>query len=85
MEKAYEIKALGQIIIEEAKKDGLILLEEAAEKLAKAAYVGQKRWLKESAVLSENKLDDLAIPFYDMADGIVIPLIEKIDIDGDGK
>lgn len=85
MEKAYDIKALGQIIIEEAKKDGLTVAEEAAEKLAKAAYRGQKRWLKESAILSENKIDDVIVPFYDMADSIVEPLIEKIDIDGDGK
>lgn len=85
MEKAYELKALGQMIIEEAKKDGLTIAEEAVETLAKAAYLGQKRWLKESAILSENKIDDLAVPFYDFADGIVLPLIEKIDIDGDGK
>ena len=29
--------------------------------------------------------DDVIVPFYDMADSIVEPLIEKIDIDGDGK
>lgn len=85
MEKAYDIKALGQIIIEEAKKDGLNVAEEAAEKLAKAAYKGQKRWMKESALLSENKIDDVFIPFYEMADAVVMPLIEKIDLDGDGK
>lgn len=85
MEQAYELKALGLAIIEEAKKDGLTIGEEAVEVLAKAAYFGQKRWLKESALLSENKIDDVAIPFYDFADGIVLPLIEKIDFDGDGK
>lgn len=85
MEKAYSIKEFGQMVIEEAKKDGLTLAEEAAEKLAKAAYLGQKRWLKESAILSANKVDDVFVPFYDIADGIVLPMIDKIDIDGDGK
>lgn len=85
MEKAYDIKALGQIIIEEAKKDGLTIAEEACEKLAKACYMGTKRWGKESAALSESKVDDFLAPFYDQADPIVLPQIEKIDLDGDGK
>ena len=85
MEKAYDIKALGEMIIAEAKVEGLTIAEEAVEALAKAAYKGQKKWMKESALLSENKIDDVLIPFYDLADSIVLPLIEKVDIDGDGK
>lgn len=85
MNKAYDIKALGQMIIEEAKKDGLELAEQAAEKLAKAAYNGQKRWLKESAVLSPNKVDDVIAPLYDFADPIVLPAIDSMDLNGDGK
>ncbi|MBO9666961.1 MAG: hypothetical protein J7501_09125 [Bdellovibrio sp.] len=85
MEKAYELKALGQYIKEEAAKDGLHLAEEAVEKLAKAAYRGTKRWAKESAVLSPNKVDDVLMLSYDFADQIVEPAIEKLDLDGDGK
>ena len=85
MQKPYEIKALGQAIVDEAKKDGLELAEEALEKLGKAVYNGTKKWAKESADLSENKFDDFAAPFYDHLDGVVNPQIDKIDLDGDGK
>lgn len=85
MQKAYELKALGEMVIAEAKKDGLTIAEEAVEKLAKAIYFGGKKWASESAVLSENKVDDFAMNFYGYADQFVVPQIEKIDIDGDGK
>jgi hypothetical protein len=85
MEKAYDLKALGQMIVDEAKKDGLVIAEQALEKLGKAVYVGSKNWAKESAVLSSNKIDDVIAPFYDHADPLVIPQIEKLDLDGDGK
>lgn len=85
MKTAYDVAELGEIIIAEAKKDGLIIAEEAIEKLAKAAYVGFKTWAKESAVLSDNKIDDMLAPFLDHADAIVMPQIEKIDLDGDGQ
>jgi hypothetical protein len=83
--KAYDVKELGQIIVEEAKKDGLTLAEEAVEKLAKASYVGMKRWASESAVVSENKIDDILMPAFNFLDPMVLPQIEKIDLDGDGK
>lgn len=82
MEKAYELKALGEMIVAEAKKDGLTIAEEALEKLGKAVYFGTKEWAKESAELSENKIDDFVAPFYDQVDQFVIPQIEKIDLDG---
>lgn len=85
MEKAYEIKALGAAIAAEAKKDGLHLAEEALESLGKAAYLGLKKWAQESAALSESKVDDAIAPFYNFIDPLVLPLIEKIDLDADGK
>ena len=85
MEKAYDIKALGEIIVAEAKKHGLTLAEETVEALGSAVYVGTKKWAKESAVLSETKIDDFAAAFYDQVDPLVLPYIVKIDIDGDGK
>ena len=86
MEKAYDIKALGEKIKEEAKKEGLTLAEEAVETLAIAAYRGMKAWAKESAVLSPNKVDDWIAPFYDQMDGFVEPQIKsKIDLDDDGQ
>ena len=85
MEQAYSLKELGLKIQEEAKKEGLTIAEEAVEKLAKAAYNGTKAWVKESATLSPNKIDDFIAPFYDQLDVIVNPQIDKIDLDGDGK
>lgn len=71
MTTAYDLKALGVML----KAKGLI----QAEDLAGDAYLVFKTWLKESAVLSENKYDDLAVPFVDQLDAIVLPQIDKID------
>lgn len=71
MEKAYDIGALG----ERLKAKGLDLAEGAAG----IVYVEVKEWLKESAALSENKFDDLASPFLDQLDTVVLPQIDKID------
>ena len=83
--EAYSIKQLGEKIIAKAKADGLTIAEEAAEKLAKAAYLGTKEWAQESAMISENKIDDAISLGYNFFDPLVIPQIEKLDLDGDGK
>lgn len=85
MEKPYDIKALGEMIVEEAKKDGLTIAEEATEKLGKATYVASKKWFAQSAAMTDTKADDLVAGIYNMADPVVMPMIEAIDIDGDGK
>lgn len=82
MQTAYDIKELGKKIAAEA---GLTIAEEALENLGKAAYVGTKKWAQESAVISENKVDDFIAPFYGQLDPFVLPMIEKLDLDGDGK
>lgn len=84
MEKPYDLKALGNKIREKAKADGLVLAEEAVEKLGKAVYLGVKEWGKESAAISENKVDDFIANFYDQIDAYVLPQIDKIDLDGSG-
>jgi hypothetical protein len=89
MKSPYELKALGQAIVDEAKKDGLVVAEEALEKLGKAVYAGTKTWLKESAKMSTDgilgKADDFVVPFVDKLDVYVNPQIEKIDLNDDGK
>lgn len=85
MEKAYDLKDLGQKIVAKAKEKGLALAEETVETLAASAYLAAKEWVKESATLSENKVDDLVAPFIDHLDGFVLPQINKLDLDGDGK
>lgn len=85
MKKAYDLKELGQIIKEEAAKQGLTLAEEAVETLGKSAWTGAKRWVNESAALTPNKIDDVVAPFLSTVDGLVNQSIEKTDLDGDGK
>ena len=71
MEKAYDFGEFAKRL----KEQGLI----AAEDLAGGVYMELKKWLSESAALSENKLDDIAIPFLNQLDPIVLPQIDKID------
>ena len=75
MEKAYDLKALGLKL----KEQGLPILENALEESALKAYTAVKEWAKESAVLSDNKIDDVVAPFYDNLDPLVLPMIDKID------
>ena len=69
MEKAYQFSAL----VEKLKVHGL----EVAEETAKALTVSVLEWVKESAVLSENKVDDVL--------AVLIPLIEKPILDLEDK
>lgn len=75
MEKAYDLKVLG----ERLTAAGVPVLAESAEEVGKKAYDVIKGWAKESAVLSENKVDDFVAPFYDQLDPLVLPAIDKID------
>lgn len=84
MNQPYDLKALAEFIINEAKKEGLTIAEEGLEKLGKAIYLGSKAWAVESAILSENKIDDILSPFYNHADNFVMVQIDKIDLDQDG-
>jgi hypothetical protein len=71
MQKAYDLKDLA----EKMKAAGLPEVEQMAEK----AYGALKVWLKESAVLSEGKIDDVVVPFVDQLDALVQPQLDKID------
>lgn len=75
MEKAYDLKQLANKL----EKAGLPIVKEAAEETAKQVYLAVKEWAKESAVISENKVDDFIAPFYDQLDPLVLPQIDKID------
>lgn len=78
MEKAYDLKELGKRLQEAG-----VIHEDAAldilEKLAGDAYLVVKQWGKESAPLSDTKIDDFASPYYDLADNFVLPQIDKIN------
>ena len=85
MDKAYDLKALGEMIIQEARKEGFTIAEDALEKVGKSVYLAVKQWAIESSNLSENKIDDFLASFYSQVDKFVLPQIDKIDLDGDGK
>ncbi len=72
MEKAYDVKELA----EKLKSKGLPVLEDTAEKV----YEAVKEWVQESAVLSENKVDDVAAPLvFPILDKVIEPAIDSID------
>lgn len=85
MAKAYDLKALGEKIKARAAAKGIHMAEETVEVLGEAVYMGFMDWAKESADVSDTKLDDIAAKFYGYADQYVLPQIKAIDLDGDGK
>lgn len=75
MEKAYDLGELAK----KMQEAGLPIALEAGEAAAGKMYGVFKEWLKESAVLSTNKIDDVVMPFVDQIDSVVLPQIDKID------
>ena len=71
MEKAYDVKGL----VEELKINGLELAEEAAKVVITSVF----NWLEKSAVLSENKYDDLAIILYPKLKEYALEQADKIN------
>lgn len=71
MEKAYDLKELGLRL----KAKGLV----EAEDLALEIYKEVKQFLRDSAALSATPYDNLAVPFLDQLDALVLPQIDKID------
>jgi len=70
--KAYDLKELGSHL----KAQGLELAEDAAEKVAKAVFA----WIKESAAISDNKYDDIAVSAaLPKIEEEVFKLVDKID------
>jgi hypothetical protein len=71
MQKAYDVNELLNMM----KADGLDMVESQVGKV----YKNLKEWAQKSAVLSENKIDDIVAPFANHLDPILLPLIDKID------
>lgn len=71
MEKAYDLKGLG----EKFKEQGLELLEENAKVAVEVIF----SWLEESAKLSENTYDDLAVMLYPKMKELILEQAEKIN------
>lgn len=71
MEKAYDFKVLGQRL----KAKGLIQAEESVEEI----YAELKTWVKESNDVDPNAIVTMLLGFVPLVDGVVNPLINKID------
>lgn len=71
MEKPYDLKDL----IARLKGKGLDLTEEAAKLVLHETCV----WIQESAVISPNKLDDLAALGVPELEKLALKLVDKID------
>lgn len=71
MEKAYDKKAL----VAKLKERGLDLAEEAAKDLLESTM----DWIAESAILSENKVDDIVAPLFPIIKPHLLEQIDKID------
>ena len=71
MEKAYDIKALVEIL----KGKGLDVAEEAA----KIAVESTLEWLEKSAVVSSNPYDNLLLPFYPIVKAKALEQVDRID------
>lgn len=70
-QKAYEIKAL----MAKFKARGLDLAEDAARMVVEETC----NWVIESAVISENKIDDVVALGIPQLKQILLPLVDKID------
>lgn len=70
MEKAYDLKVLAKRLEDKGLKN--------AEALAGDIYITTRDWAKESAHLSPNPWDDMAVPFYKQLDEVILPQIDAI-------
>jgi len=68
---AYDLKEL----LKEIKSQGLEVAEDGAEVIYKAVMA----WITKSALLSENKIDDIIVIAQKYIDDMVLPQIDKID------
>ena len=71
MDKAYDVKALA----EKLKARGLNVAEDVATEVLGAVF----EFFEESAVLSENKYDDLLLAILPMLKSEALKAIDKID------
>lgn len=71
MEKAFDVKALG----EELKAQGLPLLEDGAEKV----YAAVNKWLKDSAAIQGGLVGSILPAALDAVDAFVKGKIDQID------
>lgn len=72
MSNALEIK---KIIVEEFKKEGLEITEDAAIRIAKVSF----RVIPKIAVLTDTKLDDLVVPLLGLIEAPIMKALDKID------
>ena len=77
MEKAYDTK----VLVEELKKKGIELAEDAARDL----FVTVKDWYVASAKKSESDLDDVGLAVLPVIETLAMKYIDKIDGEVEGE
>ena len=63
------------LLLEELKKEGLVVAEDAAEKVVKVVL----EWLEKEAIASENKYDDILLAVLPILKAEIFKAIDKID------
>jgi len=71
MEKAFEMKAL----LAKLDAAGVPVVEDMAEILVMSTL----DWVQESVMMTESKLDDVAVAFIPMVKNMIKPVIDNID------
>ena len=71
MEKAFDVKAL----VAKLDAKGVPLAEEMAKVLVECVL----EWTEESVMMTENKIDDVAVAFFPMLKGMIQPALDQID------
>lgn len=70
-----ELMSMKKIIVEELKKQGLDLAEDAAEDALEGFFSG----LEKIVTASDNKYDDMLVPVLGMVKPKILEMINKID------
>ena len=74
-----EDKSIKQMLVDELKKEGLDIAEEAAVAAARAII----RVLPMIALKTENKIDDMFVPVLTIMEPKIMEMLDKIDGEDD--
>ena len=74
-----EKKSVGELIVEELKKEGMDVAEEAAVLAVKALF----KVAPKAAAMTENKYDDLLVPVIAVLEPKIMEMLDGIDGEDD--
>lgn len=85
MEKAYDLKVLGEMVAARARASGLLVVEDGLEHLGADIFAAFQEWATQSAELTPTQIDNFAFSFLEKVKPFVDTQIVKLDLNGDGK